>query len=272
MYFDHLAFAISAILLVICVWLVVYLKFKEVSVNSIGVVIFAAPILFYLVFSGTITQFSGLGIEAKFRDVRSLAIDDVLIEEPEVLGQGAPTADLETATMFQQAQRVIVINSDLWASFDNFEARERGLEVGVAIYHGLLSGGFQGVLVTDGSTRPVGFFEKHYFYDLLRIPLDRAVVKDSQKQFVLSNDQILSRFDETNLAILLKHPARRAEIEGNKAWKRFDTPAVELLSFAREHRVDVITLTDLRGEYVGVVSRSRLVDFLVDKMLSQSSR
>ena len=260
---DWAAAGLSIGFLVIGMLLLRLLKSAELDIGSASWAVFFAPILAYLMFSGSLSEFKAAGIEAKFRDALSNSVPESILDIGSVVGQDAASTDLESATWMAVAQRVVVIQTSDWVNKGDDERRRDGIILATSIYQSLLSGGFEGLVVIDEERKPLGFFEASFFLDLLRLPLDRGVVPREEQEHVLTGHEIQTRVLETQIWPIVKHPVVRARNEGNKVWAQFDISKGDAFQLMVDNKLESLVIVDYSGRYIGVLSRDRLVDQLL---------
>ena len=239
----------------------------DVQISLTGV--FISLLLSYLVFSNSLSEFSVLGVDAKLKAAVSTPIDKSAIEHTNILGQDALGKNLELATIFGVPQRVIAIDGDAWMELEDNTKEEYWRRIRSSIYQSLLAGQFQGLVITNKLKEPVGVFSADSFLDLLRIPIENPSVSYAEQDFVLTEKEIIVRSKQTNLYAALKNPIYRVSQEGSNVSARFDTPLSNLLDLISEHHVNLIILTDYRGEYIGIVTASRIQQVILQKLTSK---
>jgi len=134
----------------------------EVKIDGAFILAFVAtPLVGYLVFSGQLTEFKGMGLEAKFRDLAVLDVD--VKKAVEVTGKEHG----DSKTYYSGGSPVVEIKVEKLGGSES-EVMEyayyRGMEIAANIQQGV----FQGVIVTD-SNKVVGAIPRSYFLDLLGI-------------------------------------------------------------------------------------------------------
>lgn len=261
------AFTAASLLFAACLLLSFAIASRGVNITPTLAAASFAIIAFYLVLSGSVSELTGGGFSVKLKQISSIQLEDQLIEHGDIVGTEALGNDLEAEAFFQRAQRVIAIDGEAWNELPDGGRLRKTQIIATSIYQSLLSGGFQGLLVTDRARKPVGFFEASYFLDLLRLPLDRAAIPLNERENVLSDDEILSRLKETNLFTLMRNPVVRAEREGNKVWVEYNEPAVTMFRRIRENNLESVILVDFRGQYVGAVSRDKVTAQILSALL-----
>lgn len=267
---DYQALILSFLITAICVGFLGVLKKYHLDVQVSSTSIFLSLVLFYLVFSGSLTEFSVLGIDAKLKAVVANPIDESAIDQTDILGQDSLDKDLNMEVFFGVPQRVIAVDGDAWMELGENEKHNKWRQIRNSIYQSLLAGQFLGLVVTDKQKKPEGVFGADNFLDLLRIPIEEYKVKSTDQKYVLSKQEIITRSQQTNLYAVLLNPIYRVRQEGSNISARFDAPLSELLDLVSKHRVELIILTDFNGEYLGIVTASKIQLAILQKLTSDS--
>jgi|GEM_PF-3445394 len=252
-------------------FLVLYVaKRMSVEMGSTAWTVFFAPIFIYLVLSGSLTEFKAPGLEAKFREALKQPASLSLITKVGLDGENAESTNTAANTMFSIGQSVLAINISALESLSDAELRSFRVNAAVSIYQSFLSGSFIGIVVLDNDRRPLAFIESEYFLELLRIPLDRNVMFGEDEKQVLNPDQRDARLRETRAWTFLKNPKFRAEQDGNKAIAQFDISKDEAYSLMIKNNWDALIIVDQSGRYMGVLSKTRLVDSIFSELVGIS--
>tara|TARA_Y100000588_G_C14015302_1_gene821824 strand:- start:13 stop:819 length:807 start_codon:yes stop_codon:yes gene_type:complete len=238
---------------------------SDVTISSAS--IFAALLVFYLVFSGLVEEFDAFGVSARLKSISEQKIATSSLEHAEVLGKDALNKPLTLDITFGKPQRVIAIDGDAWSSLNEQQQEDRTKEIAVSVFQSLLSGGFLGILVTDSEKRPIGFYEASFFLDTLRVPLVRPALSSDLTDHTLTGKEIWARLKQTNLAQTLKSPKNRAEAEANKIWLRKSTSIAEAFETVRNNKLDVLVLVDEDDRYFGAIPRKTIVDRILGELI-----
>ena len=265
----------------ICLLLLWALKRVKFEVNVSSTSLFISLVFFYLMFANTLAEINVFGFRAKMKDtihkpaeffemLPNRIVGHIFLSKVPVSKDVDKYENLVLDTLFGAPQRVIVIDGDYWNTLEDWKRHTFSIRMAVSIYQSILAGGFEGLVIIDRLKKPVGIFPRSYFNDLLRLPLDRIAVDEKYEKFVLTNQVITARFRETNLAGVLVHPIRRAELVSNRILASENTSLSKLYKLLQKHNLNSIILTNLRGEYVGIVTAdsvqrqisASLIDFL----------
>lgn len=260
-------FSLSITTVIIGVLVLLKKNHFDVQISLTGILF--SLLLSYLVFSNSLSEFSVLGVDAKLKAAVSTPIEKSEIEHTNILGQDALGKNLKLANIFSVPQRVIAIDGDAWMEQEEDTRHENWRRIRNSVYQSLLAGQFQGLVITNKLKEPVGVFSADSFLDLLRIPIENPSVSYEEQDFVLTEKEIIVRSKQTNLFAALKNPIKRVTIEGSTVSARFDTPLSNLLDLISEHDVNLVILTDYRGEYIGIVTASRIQQVILQKLTSK---
>ena len=267
---DIQALIFSLFITASCVGLLGILKKHHFDVQISSASIFFSLVLFYLVLSDSLSEFSVLGIDAKLKSVVARPIDKSVIDQTEILGQSSLDKNLTLDVFFGIPQRVIVINGDAWMKLSQIEKHNRWREIRNSVYQSLIAGKFLGLVVTNEKNKPEGIFHADNFKDLLRLPIESLHVNQSKQKYVLKPEEIITRSEQTNLYAVLLNPIRRVQSEGSNISVRFDTPLSELLDLINKHKAKLIIMTDFNGEYLGIVTSTSIQLAILKNLTSDS--
>lgn len=182
-----------------------------------------------------------------------------LLDTRDLVGTDAAEIDQRRAAYFGQATNVLLIREEQWRQMTPAERSTRAILIAIVIYNSMIAGSFDALVVTDDENRPIGVFERDYFLDLLRIPLEVTHLSGDLASFNPTNQQIVAGVQQSNLFTILRHPARRADIAGNKAWVAPDTSRLEAMQTMIENRFELLVVVDEKGSYLGIVTLKDLV-------------
>jgi CBS domain-containing protein len=267
---NYSAMVLAIALIGLGVGLVSLLRHFSISIAGTEWGALLAPMMAYLVFSGSLAEFKAPGFEAKLVARIDAPVPRRIIQTNYVVGGDAPSADVANNAFWGRGQTVIAVLAETWDKMAEGERVTKGLQVAVSVYQSLLAGGFLGIVVLDVKQRPLGFFEASYFLDVLRVPLDRSAVPSEFEKDVLTPAQIRARFFETQLWSLLRFPRQRVESEANKAFVAYDIPRKDALKKMVEENLEVLVVCDAGDRYMGVLSRRKLVDQLLLDLVEAS--
>ena len=268
MEFDLLALIAAIGFLSIGFIALIIAKRLSIELGASGWTLFFAPVLIYLVFGGFLSEFKAPGFEAKFREFTNQPVPVGLLEATELVGLDAPETDIQATTLFAVGQSVIAINASEWDKFSETQKEDQSVATAVAIYQSILAGGFEGLIVLDGDNNPIGFIETSYFYELLRIPLDRNILSSDEQVFVLNKQQRLARLKETRTWTLLKNPEFRGKRDGSKPWIKFSASQADAYKQMINNGYNELVVLDEKGKYKGVLTKERLTDAILSELIS----
>ena len=214
------------------------------------------PVAAFLIISGRVSEFAGYGLSAKFREAAA-SQDKPLHSEIKniiasgragiaqaLLGPGAEVAFLQAPAQPQSQAAVPSIIEGLASE----------------IYPSLLRGTFQALVVTDKGGRVLGFFEPHFFSDLLRIEVIQTM-RGSRQRY--DAERVRAQLEQTLLWDIVEQPDRRAKEWGVIATvKETDSNAAALRKMA-ESNASVLVVVDAKGTYKGIVRRQDIISTLL---------
>ena len=166
--------AVSAVGLVVCGLVLVWIsqKTKLNFGDAPKTAIILAPLITYLLISGTITEFEGLGWKAKFRE----AVAETVIAPARALDLTISDPAANKPNFFKEAFwlscRPYYVLTDKTVQDPNGRISEKAVvDIAVAIRSSMLCGRFIALVVVDDAEKPVGYFLPSSFLEILRIPL-----------------------------------------------------------------------------------------------------
>lgn len=248
------------------VWLSKLIKLELGEASKTTVIL--APLIVFLFLSGKISEFEGLGWKAKFR---SLGAESVV--------KAARTSDLATisdqtdpADFFNEAfwtrcrpYYVLTENSAKKKDKPNELDKRAAIQIATAIRSSIICGRFIALVILDKDRKPLGFFPRAHFLEILRTILVAygPVQLDSEAAFM----QIAS----SELGVILMHPEARAksdEANHNTVLAGEDIESVYKKMIAAN--VDTALITDRLGRFDGIITRAAIEAKIIEGLLTAS--
>jgi hypothetical protein len=237
-------------------------KVDGTSLIALLIIPFAA----YLIFSGSLESFKGGGIEWKLKAAAAApalgATVNKKLETGDLVKQIEAGEDLDVAATFGIPTEVIIVNAPLWKTLTHPQRLRAALMVGEVVYNSLVSGSLKALVVTDEGNRPLGLFERDVFLDVLRIPFYLYPVEGDKSQ-AATQTTVQQMIQQTELWIILKNPAERAEYGGSKAMLPQAVGRLEALKVMAENNWNAAVVTDVKGANAGVLWRPSLAESLL---------
>jgi hypothetical protein len=241
------------------------LKIEVKSDGAFILAIIATPLVGYLVFSGQLSEFKGIGIEAKFRDI---AIQNVKIkiakeDVKEVIGvTGKQYGD--NTTYFGGGSSIVEIKIEKRGNSES-DLMRYAYNCAAEIAANIQQGVFQGVIVTDAS-KVVGAIPQSYFLDLLAIGcIHTSASRSSECQQLFRRnasipDLTQQQLKRTYLWDILERPKDRSVDYGSRVryWHGRTITYSKAFELFSNPDVDFIVITDSEDSYEGIVTRERI--------------
>lgn len=247
-------------------------KWFDIDNSALFASLIFAPIVAYLVLSGQLMEFKGFGLEAKFREAATKSVQTSPVKTTTI----SPTSDsIKDLTEKSMAKAFFSIGSEvvLLKVPKNREKTEVGVreafQVAHQIYPSLLQGIFQFLVVLDESDHVLGYFEKEFFSDILRIEIEQTI---RGKRTVYQKERVEEQLQQTGLWDIVENPRMRADTWGVKETIRIDTSNLEALRTMREKNLRAIVVVDGQGKYKGIVNRNDIVSDLLSNLYKLSAQ
>lgn len=222
-----------------------------------------SPIIVYLVLSGQLLEFKGLGLEAKFREVATQRVKTTSLNTTTITlsSDSIPesTRRAEVRAFFGIGSEVVLLEADVSSTDRSIGVRDV-FSVAHKIYPSLLQGNFQYLVILDESDRVLGYFRKEFFFDILRIEIEQTI---RGRREAYQEARVEEQLQQTQLWDIVSNPRLRAETWGIKETVHVNTTTLEALQILTEVGLEAIVVVDGEGKYRGVVKRSDIVSDLV---------
>jgi hypothetical protein len=248
------------------IWLAKRLQLEFGEVTKTALIL--APVILFLLLSGKLAEFEGLGWKAKFR---SISAESIL--------KAARTSDL--ATTSDQADPADFLNEAYWGMCRPYylltdrtaktkdkpdELDKKGtLQIAVAIRNSIICGKFVALVILDDKRKPVGFFPRDQFLELLRTPLITYGMSP------VDGDEAFKQVAASELGVILQNPVIRAqsnEANHNAVAGSEDIETVYKKLIAAG--ADTAVITDRLGRFDGIITRAAIEGKIIEGLLAAS--
>jgi hypothetical protein len=242
------------------------LRYYKIESGAMLIALLFAPVLVFLAASGRLVEFKGLGVEAKFQQ----KANEQIKPKAENIRPLAPSSkDIKGS---DTVRRVFAIGTEVVL----LTARNSEKEISAPdvfafaeqIYPGLIEGNFEALVIVDEADRPLGFFPRSYFLDLLRIEILQTI-RGKRSKFDL--ERVVEQLEQTQLWDIVAAPRVRVEAEGVKTTVKVSSTNAEALAILIASRTPTGVVIDSAGKYAGVVKREDIVSALVSSLAAGSS-
>ena len=229
--------------------------------GALLVAVLFAPTVLYLGLSGRLVEFKGLGVEAKFQSVAARAVTPSGQIKPVSPSASAIQSVAQAKTFMGMGSQVILLTAP--AEDRDVKAHQVN-PVARSIYPGLLDGTFEMLVVLDSESKVLGYFQKEYFFDLLRIELEQVIRGDRSDY---DYKRVYQQLEQTQLWDLVAYPKVRAENDGRKLKILATTSNADALAMLDASGAESAVVVDASGKYAGVVRRADIVSTLVSALV-----
>jgi hypothetical protein len=260
--FTALTLILAGFLLV---WISQFAKLEFGDLPKTAIIL--APLILYLLVTGKVSEFEGLGWKAKFREVVTENVvdtaraSDLMISNPEA---NKPNFFREA---FWLSCRPYYVLTDRTAKSAKDELdQEAVINVATAIRSSIICGRFEGVVIVGDDEKPVGFFQLAQFLEILRIPL--VTYNNANPP---SAESVYNQIMSSELGVVLSNPVIRAksnEAEHLSVSSNADIQKVYKSLVASDANVAMIT--DRLGRFDGIITRRALEGRIIEKLLASS--
>ncbi len=246
------------------VWLAKYARLGLGEASRTTVIL--APLIAFLFLSGKISEFEGLGWKAKFRN---LGAESVI--------KAARTSDL--ATTSEQANPDDFFNEAYWGFCRPYylltdrsakskvkpdELDKRAVaHIATAIRTSIVCGRFAALIIVDDDRRPVGFFPRDQFLELLRIVL--VGYGDVQ----IDGDAVFRQVAGSELGVILMNPVVRAKSDEASHNTVAGTEDIEsVYKKMNAANAGIALITDRLGRFDGIITRGAIEGRIIEGLLA----
>lgn len=252
---------VGLLLVALCV------RYFKIDSGAMLVGVLFAPILIFLAASGRLVEFKGLGVEAKFQQAANQPVKPKAEKIRPLASSGKEIRDSNLVRRaFAIGIEVVLITA---GQEDRAVTSDGVLDVAQQIYPGLLEGNFVALVVLDESERPLGYFPRSFFWDLLRIEILQTV---RGKRTRFDSERVSEQLEQTQLWDIVATPRVRAEADGTKTTVRASASNAEALSVMTASHIPAVVVVDDAGKYAGIVRRDDIVSTLVAALAGHSAQ
>lgn len=224
------------------------------------------PLLLYLVLSNRLTEFEGYGLKAKFRNLGAESvIGAARTSDLALVSDQADPTDFFSEAQWGFCRPYYLLTDRLAKSKDNPNELDRRvtLSIATAIRHSIICGRFRALIVVDAGRKPIGFFVRDHFLEILRIVLvsygEPSVDSDIAFQYVKGSE----------LGIILQYPAIRAKTEDARHDTVSSNEAIEsVYKKMTAANVEIALITDRLGRFDGIITREAIEGRIIEALLA----
>lgn len=227
------------------------------------------PALVFLLLSGRLTDFSGFGLTAKFRNEIQKPIRDIVSVNKFMLSdEEANKGDYLTAAFIQACDRYIVIKAGVVPKATDSAFDAHLVSLARSVRASLLCGRLRAVIVLDPRDVVVGYFAPAIFAEILHLPL---VAYNNASP--ISDGALAARLRNMELGLVFKNPIVRAESsDARKTLLPGNTNLLSALELLTKDDVNVAVITAAGGKFRGIVTRQMIVEGLVRALTDATSQ
>ncbi len=140
------------------------------------------------------------------------------------------------------------------------ELKKEVLKKARQIYPSLIQGTLQFVVIIDNFNRILGYFEKEFFYDLLRIEIEQ-ILRGKREKYEI--DKVIEQLQQTNLWSIVQYPKIKANDWGLKKTIRSSASNIEALKLIDKENQYAIVVVDDESRYNGIVKQNEIVSEII---------
>jgi hypothetical protein len=219
-------------------------------------------------FLGAVSEFEGLGLKAKFRNLGAeTAIKAAAASDLATTSEQANPADFfkEVYWAFRRPYYVLTDSSAKIKEKPDELDQEAVLHIATAIRNSIICGRFSALIVLDNDRKPVGFFRRDQFLELLRIVLVgyNGIQVDPEAAF--------RQVAGSELGVILKYPVIRAK---SPEASRDTVPGSEDIESAYKKMIaansEIALITDRLGRFDGIITRAAIEGRIIEGLLAAS--
>lgn len=256
-----LALILSGFLLV---WISQLAKLEFGDLPKTAIIL--APLILYLLVTGKISEFEGLGWKAKFREVvvekvtDTARASDLMISSPEA---NKPNFFKEA---FWLSCRPYYVLTDKTAKSATGELDQQAvINIATAIRSSIICGRFEALVILNAEEKPVGFFRPTQFLEIFRIPLVTYNATPPTAESVYN--QIMS----SELGVILSNPVIRGKSDEAEHLNVSSDANIETTyKTLVEKGSNVAMITDRLGRFDGIITRTVLEGRIIERLLVSS--
>ncbi|QWG13344.1 hypothetical protein KMZ29_00905 [Bradyrhizobium sediminis] len=249
------------------VWLSKYARLGLGEASKTTVIL--APLIAFLFLSGAISEFEGLGLKAKFRDLRDFSakttIDAAIALKLATTSEQATTGDFLNEAIWGFCRPYYVLTDSSARNKEKPDQLDKQavLHIATAIRNSIVCGRFSALVVVDNDRRPVGFFPRDQFLELLRIVL--VGYGDAH----IDSEAAFRQVAGSELGVILQNPVIRArsdEASHNTVPGSEDIESVYKKMIADNFAIAMIT--DRLSRFDGIITRAAIEGKIIERLLA----
>ena len=239
--------------------------------DALTAAIIFVPALLYWLDGKPISEISGgtSGITVKMDLTSSLPVSEIDLGLDSVAVRHDPetAVDNQWAAYWESCGDYIMVRSADGPT-DTTERDQYLVTLAAAIRASVLCGRLIGVVVVDERERYIGSFDKSFYAELAAL----WVVSGAEQR--PSAKELFSLYNSfTIFGASLANPERRLQSdEGFVAAINRDAPLSSALQLLAEKNVPFLALTDEQGVLTGILPRSRVVDVILQALISKPAK
>lgn len=247
----------------VLVWLVRRLLGSLSEPSALALIV--APLLIYGIASGSIAEFTGFGVTAKFNAAAETKITDLAGKL--AIRSRIDDTNFKAAATLQLCKNYFIIRDDLGKQTAHPLFMEFAAQVASAIKSAMLCGDFYGVVVVDRSDHFLGLFKAERFGSLIAYPLDRYCIFDYKRcHDKLDTADVLA---ETELGPILKDPEVRVlTAEASKNVVQESQTLADIVKDPEFSQASVFAVIDKYGKFVGLLPKQAIYDKILAVLLA----
>jgi len=247
-------------------------KYFSIDNSALFASLIFAPIVAYLVFSGQLSEFRGFGLEAKFREAAAQPVKTSNLRSTTISPTSGEVSELLEKSDLKAYFGIgseVVIQKVLTNNDENKIGFREVFQVAHKIYPSLLQGVFQFLIILDESERVLGYFEREFFLDILRIEIEQNI---RGKRTGYQKEKVEEQLQQTQLWDIVEYPRKKAEAWGIQETISNTTTNLEALKIMREKNLKAIVVVDGDRKYSGIVKRNDIISDLLSSLYSSSGK
>lgn len=247
-------------------------RFLSVSSWSVFLPLFFAPFLVYLIMSGHLSEFRGVGFEARFKTAVNDPIKTAPLKAAIPKALIAPDEDRMRLMAFvgEGSEAFLLKSSD---GLGDAKTSAKALLYGKNIYDSLLEGRMEVLVIVDGDDRVVGYYDRNHFLDLLRIEFEQLNETGLTQEQI--NEPVIKKLKNTNLWHIVAFPVKRCSSDEalcKKVTALENESYLTVLELMQKEGLRTVVVADRQHRYKGLVRRNDIMDELLVSVFSGNSR
>lgn len=253
------------------VWLSKYGRLGLGEASKTTVIL--APLMAFLFLSGAVSEFEGFGWKAKFSNIHAKDVIDtpnprdlaaIKPSDLATISEQANPTDFSTEAYWGFCRPYYVLTDNSAKNKDNPHELDKraALYVAIAIRASMICGKFAALVVVDNERKPIGFFPRDQFLELLRIVL--VGYGDVQ----IDSEAAFRQVAGSELGVVLQNPEIRAKSDEASHTM---VPGGEDIGSVYKKMIDdsseIALLTDRLGRFDGIITRRAIEGRVIQGLL-----